>query len=371
MQALAINLGSSSLKAAIVDAAAGAPLWRATWPLEESAGGSAQLAARIVTDLRAKGLVPTAVVHRIVHGGSAFRSAVAITADVRRDLAALDSLAPLHNPPALALLDALRVAFPDVPHVAAFDTSFHARMPQPARRYALPDDLGIERFGFHGLSHSNVMHAVSRHLAVPPTELRIISCHLGNGASAAAIERGVSIDTSMGMTPLEGLVMGSRAGDLDPGAVLALLRSAGGDVEAVDALLSRGAGLMGMTGTHDVRELEMRSAKGDAVASSALQLYAYRVRKYIGAYAAVLGGVDVIAFTGGVGENAASMRARCLERLDFLGVAVDSRLNAAARVSTAAPVADINAPSGKVRLLVVAADEESEMVREAAGLLGA
>jgi acetate kinase len=289
---------------------------------------------------------------------------------VRRDLAALDSLAPLHNPPALALLDALRTAFPDVPHVAAFDTSFHARMPETARRYALPEALGIERFGFHGLSHSNVMHATSRHLAVSPAALKIISCHLGNGASAAAIEHGVSIDTSMGMTPLEGLVMGSRAGDLDPGAVLALLRSPGRDVEAVDALLSRGAGLMGMTGTHDLRELEMRSAKGDATASSALLLYAYRVRKYIGAYAAVLGGVDVIAFTGGVGENAALMRARCLERLEFLGVALEPRRNEIARVSATVPVAQISAPAGKVRVLVVAADEESEMVREAAGLLG-
>lgn len=370
MHVLAINLGSSSLKAAIVDPVAGVPLWRATWPFEESEDGPALLTARILTDLRTTGLEPTAVVHRIVHGGSAFRSAVAITAGVRRDLAALDSLAPLHNPPALALLDALRFAFPGVPHVAAFDTSFHARMPETGRRYALPADLGIERFGFHGLSHSNVMHAASRFLAVPPAGLKIISCHLGNGASAAAIEHGASIDTSMGMTPLEGLVMGSRAGDLDPGAVLALLRSAGRDVDAVESLLSRGAGLMGMTGTHDVRELEMRGAKGDATALSALRLYAYRVRKYIGAYAAVLGGVDVIAFTGGVGENAASMRARCLERLEFLGVAVDSRLNAVARVSATVPVAEIGAPSGRVRLLVVAADEESEMVREAALLLG-
>ena len=233
-----------------------------------------------------------------------------------------------------------------MPHVAVFDTAFHATLPAHAREYALPTDLserfGIRRYGFHGISHAHVVQVVATHLQVAAEKLRIVSCHLGNGASVTAIEHGRSVDTSMGMTPLEGLVMGTRAGDLDPGIVLELVQSGSFNSKELEVLLNRQSGMAGLTGTNDMREIERRAAGGDEDCRRALALYAYRVRKYIGAYAAVMGGVDAIAFTGGVGENSAAIRQACLERLEFLGAAI----------------------------VVVRADEELAMALEAAALLG-
>jgi acetate kinase len=226
-----------------------------------------------------------------------------------------------------------------------FDTAFHATLPPHAREYALPRDLrerfGIRRYGFHGISHAHVMHTVATQLGVPLEKLRIVSCHLGNGASVTAIEHGRSVDTSMGMTPLEGLVMGTRAGDLDPGIVLELVQSGPFGGKELDVLLNRQSGMTGLTGTNDMREIERRAAAGDEDCRRALALYAHRVRKYIGAYAAVMGGVDAIAFTGGVGENSTAIRQACLERLEFLGAAI----------------------------VVVRADEELAMAVEAAAML--
>lgn len=367
MNVLTVNAGSSSLKLALIDSRSGLRLRSAT------AEGSAGDAASRFLDSLTKDQRPQLVAHRIVHGGERFRAPVRVDDDVRARLSGLAALAPLHTPQALKLMDALRLRLRDVPQVAVFDTAFHSTLPSRAHRYALPEALcteyGIRRYGFHGLSHRHVADAVGRFVGRSAQSLRIVSCHLGNGASVTAIEHGVSTETSMGMTPLEGLVMGTRAGDLDPGVLLTLLRSGRYTPGQVDNLLNSGAGLKGMTGTQDVREIEARAAAGDESCRAALAVYGHRVRKYIGAYSATMGGVDVIAFTGGIGENSAAMRSRCTQRLAYLGAMLDEDRNRDARVSHETPVIDIADPASPVRVVVVAADEERVMAREAAAAI--
>jgi len=371
MRILALNCGSSSLKCALVDTHSGARLREVR--LEVDPAASQEAVARALDEFERGDARPEAVAHRIVHGGPTFTAPVRVTDEVLAQLAALDAWAPLHNPPALAALRVARARL-ELPHVAVFDTAFHTTLPPRAREYALPRELsarhGIRRFGFHGINHAHVMRAVADFLRRPAQQLRIVSCHLGNGASVAAVEYGRSVDTSMGMTPLEGLVMGSRAGDLDPGVLLHLWRSGEYDLPRLDALLNRESGLSGLTGTNDVRAIETRAAAGDEAARLALTLFAHRVRKYIGAYAAVMGGVDAIAFTGGIGEHSALVRSRVLQRLDFLGARFDDDLNGAVRVDAQQPVARIGEETG-VALLVVQADEEREMARATAALLEA
>jgi acetate kinase len=349
MLIFALNCGSSSLKSAVIDTDRRSHLLDVR--MEEL--DPVNLAAAVGETLRrlrdegGLGRPPDAIVHRIVHGGERFLRATRIDDGVLHEIEQLRHLAPLHNPPALAAVLQARNAYPQTPHVAVFDTSYHATLPDHAREYALPREVrqrfGIRRYGFHGISHAHVMNAVAAQLQLPLEKLRIVSCHLGNGASVTAIEHGRSVDTSMGMTPLEGLVMGTRAGDLDPGIVQVLVQSGSFDDKPLDALLNRQSGMAGLTGTNDMREIERRAAGGDEECRRALALYAYRVRKYIGAYAAVMGGVDAIAFTGGVGENSAAIRQACLERLEFLGATI----------------------------MVVRADEELAMALEAAAMLEA
>jgi len=310
-----------------------------------------------------------AFAHRIVHGGERFTRPTRIDTAVLATLDELSALAPLHNPPAVAAVRSVRKAFPSTPHFAVFDTAFHTTLPPRAREYALPRELrerGIRRFGFHGISHAHVMECVAQCCEAPARDLRIISCHLGNGASVAAIEYGRSVETSMGMTPLEGLVMGTRSGDIDPGIILELLRTQ--DRESVERLLTRKSGLVGLAGTNDVRAIERRAAEGDESCRLAVNLYAHRVRKYIGAYAAAMGGVDAIAFTGGIGENSAFIRHRCLQRLDFLGARLDEDRNRDALQGDAS-WGELSAPGSRVRLFAVRADEELQMAREVAQLL--
>jgi acetate kinase len=347
MLIFALNCGSSSLKSAAIDTGRRSRVLDVR--LDEL--DPSKLAAAVGQVLQQLGEgssgPPDAIVHRVVHGGDRFVRATRIDDNVLDEIEQLSHLAPLHNPPALAAVRQARNAYPQVPHVAVFDTAYHATLPPHAREYALPRDVrrrfGIRRYGFHGISHAHVMHTVAAHLNAPAEKLRIVSCHLGNGASVTAIEHGRSVDTSMGMTPLEGLVMGTRAGDLDPGILLDLLHSGSFGGKELDALLNRRSGMTGLTGTNDMREIERRAAGGDEECRRALALYAYRVRKYIGAYAAAMGGVDAIGFTGGVGENSPTIRQACLERLEFLGAAI----------------------------VVVRADEELAMVLEAASLLEA
>jgi acetate kinase len=315
-----------------------------------------------------------AVGHRVVHGGDRYTDAVVVDQDVEAGIEALARLAPLHNPPALDALRAARARLPDIPHVAVFDTAFHATLPRAAREYALPatlrDRMGLRRFGFHGTSHDYVTSLAAEHLGHDRRTLRIVSAHLGAGASMTAVEHGLSVDTSMGYTPLEGLVMATRSGDVDPGIVLALLRE-GHTADEVDQILNRASGLLGMTGSADLRAVEERAANGDDDARLALALYIHRIRKYIGAYAAVMGGIDVLVFTAGVGQNSVTIRRRVLERLDFLGIECDEDLNRDVRVTAARPVADISRPHARCRVLVVATDEEVAIARAARRLLQA
>jgi acetate kinase len=328
MLIFALNCGSSSLKSAVIDT----DRRRHVVDVRVQQLDTATLPAtvgRVLQQLRERSRhhgPPDAIVHRVVHGGDRFVQPTRIDEQVLVELDKLSHLAPLHNPSALAAIRRARDVYPQTIHIAVFDTAFHATLPDQAREYALPGDLrqrfGIRRYGFHGISHAHVMNAVAAEMKVPAGKLRIVSCHLGNGASITAIEHGRSVDTSMGMTPLEGLVMGTRAGDLDPGILLELIQSGSFGSKELDDLLNRRSGLTGLTGTNDMRDIERRAGEGDEECRRALALYAYRVRKYIGAYAAAMGGVDAIAFTGGVGENSAGIRQACMERLEFLGAKI-------------------------------------------------
>jgi acetate kinase len=389
MRILAINCGSSSIKCALIDTGSSTRLRE--WRVEEIGRTDAKLhapegtrelgattfesAAALVFEQAMTALRETpvaAIAHRIVHGGERFIQPTRLDAAVLRELDTVAQLAPLHNLPALATIRVAMRVCADLPHVGVFDTAFHNTLPTRARLYALPRDIteryAVRRFGFHGTSHSHVANAVAAHLRTEPQALRVISCHLGNGASVAAIEYGRSVETSMGMTPLEGLVMGTRVGDIDPGVLLEFMRR-GMSVEELDRLLNREAGLAGLTGTRDMRAIERRAADGDESCRLAITLYAHRVRKYIGAYAAVMGGVDVIAFTGGIGENSALIRHRCTQRLEFLGATLDEDLNRDTRLTTAHPLAEISAAHSRARLVVVKADEELAIAREAARML--
>lgn len=276
-----------------------------------------------------------AVGHRVAHGGERFHDATLIDAEVLKHIEGCTPLAPLHNPANMKAITISRELWPDVPQIAVFDTAFHHTIPDRATTYAVPKewrDKGLRRYGFHGTSHKYVGLRVARELKKPVTDLQIISCHLGNGASVCAINRGFSIDTSMGMTPLEGLVMGTRSGDVDPGMFTYLARELGLSVEEIERQLYANSGLKALAGSHDLREVEQKAAKSNADAQLAINVYAYRVRKYIGAYAAAMGGVDVIAFTGGIGENSASMRRRVCDKFEFLGLHLDDDKNQAVKL---------------------------------------
>lgn len=387
MRVLVLNCGSSSLKSALVDTDNRRRLL--DFRVEEIGKPSCHLrigAARI--DLGAATLAMAtrsliaevqqrsvnvggidAIAHRVVHGGTQFVQPTLIDDQSLQAIDKLSPLAPLHNPPAVATIRIAREHWPALPHVAVFDTAFHATLPSQAREYALPRELsarlGIRRFGFHGASHAHVTLSVAQHLQRQPQDLKIISVHLGNGASIAAIEQGRSVETSMGMTPMEGLIMGSRAGDIDPGVLLHLLQTKAVDVAALDKLLNAESGLVGLAGTNDMREIERRADNGDETCRVTITLYAHRIRKYIGAYAAVMGGVDAIAFTGGVGENSATIRQRCMQRLEFLGALLDDTANRAVDLTDHA-IVTISQPHSGVHLCVVRADEEWTIASQAA-----
>lgn len=373
MRILAINCGSSSLKCAVI---AERPPRRVFELYRETADypDAATAIDALLAELRGRWLELgdiDAVVHRVVHGGESFKSATLVDETALAEIAKLEHLAPLHNPPAVRAIRGTLALFNRVPHVVVFDTAFHATLPRHAFEYALPDDLrskfGLRRYGFHGISHADVAVRVAAALGRGPRDLRIVSCHLGSGASVAAIERGCCVDTSMGMTPLEGLLMGTRPGDVDPGIVLALARAL--PAAELDDLLNRRSGLVGLCGTQDIREIERRAEAGEESCRFALEIYTYRVRKYIGAYAGAMGGVDAIAFTGGVGERSAAVRRRCVQNLEFLGAISDESRNANAHVDAQHPSVDVAVPESRVRIVVLHADEESAMAVAARGLL--
>ncbi|MGO3250907.1 MAG: acetate/propionate family kinase [Microbacterium gubbeenense] len=308
---------------------------------------------------------PTAVGHRVVHGGARFFEATVITPLVEINIDELAVLAPLHNPGALQGIRAARAAFESIPHVAVFDTAFHQSMPPEAYTYALDretaDKHRIRRYGFHGTSHKFVSEAAAAHLERPLTGLKQIVFHLGNGASVTAIDGGRSVETSMGFTPLEGLVMGTRTGDLDPAILLHLQRRAQLSTDEIDDLLNKKSGLVGLAGANDMRDLTSRAEAGDDRAQLAIDVYTHRLRAYAGAYLAQLGGADVISFTAGIGENVAHIRASALRGLEFAGVRVDPDRNSSVRRSA---ITRISTDDSRVAVLVVPTDEEVEIARQ-------
>ncbi|SER32405.1 acetate kinase [Streptomyces sp. yr375] len=310
-----------------------------------------------------------AIGHRVVHGGQTFTEPTVIDAAVLAEIERLIPVAPLHNPANLTGIRTATALRPDLPQVAVFDTAFHTTMPEAAARYAIDvetaDAHRVRRYGFHGTSHAYVSRATAGLLGKTPEEVNVIVLHLGNGASASAVERGRCVDTSMGLTPLEGLVMGTRSGDVDPAVIFHLARVGGMSIDEIDTLLNKKSGLIGLCGDNDMREIQRRLDEGDARAKLAFDIYIHRLKKYIGAYYAVLGTVDAVAFTAGVGENAAPVRAAAVAGLDSLGLAVDGALNA---VRGDEP--RLISPAGaRVAVAVVPTDEELEIATQTYALV--
>ncbi len=390
---LVVNAGSSSLKYQLVDAATGSALAkgsverigeRGSTATHERDGQTHTVERRIASHREALGVVAdafrdygpsydqlglVAVGHRVVHGGERFSDPVVVTDEVMAAIEELKPLAPLHNPANLEGIRVARERFPDVPQVAVFDTAFHHAMPAHSYTYAVPrswrEQHQVRRYGFHGTSYAYVTRRAATFLGKPVEDTDFVVLHLGNGASAAAISGGRSKDTSMGLTPLEGLVMGTRSGDIDPGLFSFMVRS-GMTADDVDAALNRESGLKGLSGTNDFREVDQLVAENDPDGRLAFDVAAYRLRKYIGAYAVALGRLDAVVFTAGIGEHAPRLRAAVCHDLGILGVELDEEANLAAgsgerRIST---------ESSATAVLVIPTNEELEIATQAAALVG-
>lgn len=389
-QVLVLNAGSSSLKYQVVDPASGAPPVHGI--VERIGSGSARLThadasgegtqdldaddhraalAAVHDALERSGIGESdlrAVGHRVVHGGPRLTRAHLVDDAVLAEIEHLARLAPLHNPPAVEGIRSAQAAYPGLPQVAAFDTAFFADLPPTAATYAVDRALlereEVRRYGAHGISHEYVAAEAARFLGRPDAALVVL--HLGNGASAAAVRAGRPVDTSMGLTPLEGLVMGTRAGDLDPGILLHLMRHAGLDLDALEDLLHHRSGLEGLAGRHDFRDLLAAVDAGDDAARTAYDVYCHRLRKYVGAYLAVLGGADAVVFTAGIGEHVPRLRADALGGLTRLGISVDPAHNEA----SATGPRRISPDESPVAVLVVPTNEELSIARQAVALLG-
>lgn len=386
MNILVLNAGSSSVKAAVINPSNGDRLLEMSaerlldapviefsdgTKIELKGKGHGRVIAVCLEALKDKlsGIDIAGVGHRVVHGGEDFDRATLISDEVEQQIDGLSKLAPLHNPVNLRGIHVARSLFPDVDHFAVFDTAFHQSLPSRAKTYALPKELmkehSIRRYGFHGTSHKYVAAKAAQYLGAEARDLRIISCHLGNGCSVAAVEFGRSVETSMGMTPLEGLMMGTRSGDIDPGIIDYLHTQTGMTTGEIDDILNRKSGLAGLSGVgNDMREILQKSTEGDADCQLAVQVFTHRIRKYIGAYAAVMGGVDAIVFTGGIGENSPVIRHRASQRMDYLGAIINEDKNTAVRLSDTAAVADFSMQHSRVKLLAVKTDEQLAIARE-------
>lgn len=367
MKILILNVGSTTLKYDLYEMDTEDRLATGVVPRDDA---MQSIEASVATLQRRLGPLCdelAAIGHRVVHGGERLQKPVRIDAEVERIIEECAAFAPLHNPPSLAGIRAARALFPSVPQVAVFDTAFHAEMPPHAYRYGLPEALylehGIRRYGFHGPSHHYMVACAAEQLRADPSVLRLVTCHLGGGASVAAIDRGVSVDTSMGMTPLEGLLMATRSGDMDP-AIPLLLARRGHSPEALETLFNRESGLAGLSGLGaDFRAIEDAAARGDARARLAIAVFVHRITKYIGAYAAELGGIDAIVFTGGIGEHSAAVRERVCANLGFMGVVLDRDRNRALRAADSTCI-DVSEPQARTRVLVVHTEEERMIARE-------
>ena len=358
---LVINSGSSSLKYQLVDVETDQALDSG---LIERVSNHAEAFSEMLGKL--SGPRPLAIGHRVVHGGSKFSEPTLINEAVLKEIDALTDLAPLHNPGNAAGIRGAIEVFPDLPQVAVFDTAFHQTMPPSSYRYAIAADLenkyGIRRYGFHGTSHGYVAAKAAQFLGIDSGDFNGIILHIGNGASACAVKGGKSFDTSMGLTPLQGLVMGTRSGDIDPAIVAYLERVAGMDIDQIDQSLNKNAGLKGMTQDGDLRDVEARAQAGDQVAIEALEVYAQRVKHYVGAYIAEIGPIQAVVFTAGVGENSAQMRQQIMQDLGHLGLELDASKN---QVRAKTPV-EISKNDSPIKILVVPTNEELAIAQQAA-----
>jgi acetate kinase len=361
MRVLVVNAGSSSLKLSVLDGEH--EVSSATLPAP-----SGRVDADSVREAIARSSTIDAVGHRIVHGGTEFVEPVRLTADVAPRLSALTDLAPLHQPKSLRGVEIVNRALPDVPAVACFDTAFHAGMPAAASTYALPPEWRkrwrLRRYGFHGLSHAWASRRAATMMSREAAEVRVVTCHLGAGASLCAVDRGRSVDTTMGFTPLEGLVMATRSGSVDPGLVLWLEEHSGMPPSELASTLEHRSGLYGLTGTGDMRTILEAEAAGDPDASLGVEVYLHRLRGGVAAMAGAMGGMDAIVFTGGVGEHSPAIRARTAAGLAFLGIGLHHAANSAAE-----PDADIGAEGASVRSFVVRAREDLEIARQVRAVL--
>ncbi len=385
MNTLVLNCGSSSVKYQLIEAESGKTLARgsverigmngATLTNYRHDGDEIKIAGEIVDHTAAieyilavllsknHGVISGkseihAVGHRVVHGGETFSDSVLITDEVIKTLRDNIELAPLHNPHNLRGISACQIQLPGVPQVAVFDTAFHQKMPKKAYLYGIPYSLysqyKIRRYGFHGTSHRFVAGRAAAFLKKDAGALKIITCHLGNGCSMTAVDKGISVDTSMGFTPLEGLLMGTRSGDIDPSVILYVMGKEGLTLSEATTLLNKHSGLQGISGvSSDMREVVAEMKNGDKKATYAFDVFTYRVKKYIGAYAAAMGGLDAVVFTGGIGENSADVRRACTENLDFLGIEYDETRNASPEKEKL-----FSRESSRVSLLVIPTNEE-------------
>jgi acetate kinase len=379
-----VNAGSSSLKLRVLgsragdDSAAGDDDVTAAADLPAVDGGQAGGTGTSAIKAAVESFGPVdAVGHRIVHGGTLYAAPVLVTAEVRRRLESLTDLAPLHQPKSLAALDAVTAELPGTPAVACFDTAFHTTIPDPAATFALPAEWrtrwALRRYGFHGLSHSYASRRAAELTGHPapdaPAGLRVVTCHLGAGASLAAVHSGKSVDTTMGFTPLDGLVMATRSGSVDPGLVLWLEEHAHMPPRELAATLETRSGLAGLAGTGDMREVLSRAAAGDQRAVLGRDVYLHRLRASVAAMAAAMDGLDVLVFTGGVGENSPEIRSRAADGLAFLGVAVDESRNTLGKEARGDDW-EITAPDAKARTFVIAAREDRQIAAEVRSVLG-
>jgi acetate kinase len=369
MRILVVNAGSSSVKLRMREDDDGGEGGRAVGSVDLTADrgrfDDAELAAALDRLGRSgRGGPPDAVGHRVVHGGPDFTGPTLLDDGAVDRIEALSDLAPLHNPAAVTAIRAVTAALPDVPAVACFDTSFHADLPAAAATYPLPaawrERWPIRRYGFHGLSHASAYRTAVARTGLDPATARVVTCHLGSGASLAAVHGGRSVDTTMGFTPMEGVVMATRSGTVDPGLILWLIQHGGLSPDEVFDGLDRESGLMGLAGTTNMKEILEKDLHHPA-----LDVYDHRLRAGIAAMTAALGGLDVLVFTGGIGENAAPVRARAAAGLGFLGVSVDEAANATAR-----PDAEVTAAGAVVRTLVLVAREDAEIAGQVRGVLG-
>ena len=371
VKALALNAGSSSLKAALYSVEEGAALaappgvvWEGQvgWDPGDGGGAARALLGHLPADIAVVG-------HRIVHGAADFDAPAPLTDEVKNDVRSLSALAPLHNAAGLEGVAVAEELFGDAAHVAVFDTAFHSGLAPAAHAYAGPHEWlerGLRRYGFHGINHEYAAHRAARLLGRPLEELRLITCHLGSGCSLAAIRDGRSVDTTMGFTPLEGVVMGTRSGSLDPGLILHLLREEGASVDGLDGILHHDSGLRGLSGrSGDLREVLAARERGDERARLAFDVYVHRLRFHIGAMLGSLGGLDAVVFTAGVGEHAAEVREAALQPFGFLGLQLDEGRNRQAQ-----PDSDVGADGSAVHVMVIRAQEEWAIARAATRMAG-